>query len=182
MKILLKIMQYSFPDFIKKAILARLFAATADAFNSPFPALNHLSYAACLQTYALFTRYQTEKALQAGTCLSDLRTRLYRNAYTLGARSRKYLGVKTIADVMQSGRVLYRAIGVDMEGDSQGNMVVRNCYFSQFYSAPVCTLISALDDGIFSGLSQGCRLAFSERLTEGKTSCKAALFSEGAER
>jgi len=54
-------------------------------------------------------------------------------------------------------------------------VTVKRCYFSQFYSGSVCDLISALDDGVFSGLSGGGRLVFSERLTEGNACCRAKL-------
>jgi hypothetical protein len=86
-----------------------------------------------------------------------------------------------VEEVMALGQILYRAIGVEIQGDSQGDLIVKRCYFSQFYSGPVCDLISALDDGVFSGLSGGGRLAFSERLTEGRECCRAKLQLE-AER
>jgi hypothetical protein len=129
----------------------------------------------CLRAYALFTREQAEKALQAGRDLPALKARLYQNAYPLGGKLRKWLGVDTMEEVMELGQILYRAIGVEIEGDAQGDVTVSRCYFSQFYSGPVCDLISALDDGVFSGLSGGGRLAFSERLTEGRERCRAKL-------
>jgi hypothetical protein len=76
---------------------------------------------------------------------------------------------------MELGQILYRAIGVEVQGDEQGNVTVSRCYFSRFYSGPVCDLISALDDGVFSGLSGGGRLVFSERITEGGVCCRAEL-------
>ena len=78
-------------------------------------------------------------------------------------------------EVRELARILYRAIGVEMQGDGQGTLTVRRCYFSQFYSGPVCDLISALDDGVFSGLAGGGQLRFSERLTEGRECCRAKL-------
>jgi hypothetical protein len=156
-------------------MLAELFEATADAFECPAPALDHLSYDECLRTYALFTREQAEKALQAGRDLPAIKTKLYQNAYPLGRKLREWFSVDTMEEVMELGQILYRAIGVEMQGDAQGDVIVKRCFFSQFYSAPVCDLISALDDGIFSGLSGGGRLAFSERLTEGRECCRAKL-------
>ena len=129
---------------------------------------DHLSYDECLRTYALFTREQAEKALQSGRDIAAIKTQLYQNAYPLGEKLRKWFGVDTMEEVMELGQILYRAIGVEIQGDTQGDVTVKRCYFSQFYSSPVCDLISALDDGVFSGLSGGGRLAFSERLTEGR--------------
>ena len=175
MNILLKVLPHHLPVFIRQEILAELFEATADAFECPAPAHDHLSYGACLWTYALFTREQAEKALQAGRDIPAIKTRLYQNAYPVSAKLRKWLGVDTMEEVMALGQILYRAIGVEIQGDTHGNVTVKRCYFSQFYSGPVCDLISALDDGVFSGLSGGGRLVFSERLTEGSECCRAKL-------
>jgi hypothetical protein len=161
--------------FIRKKVLAELFEATADAFECPAPAHDHLSYDACLRTYALFTREQAEKALQAGRDIPAIKTQLYQNAFPLGAKLRRWFAVESMEEVMELGRILYRAIRVEIQGDTQGDLTMKRCYFSQFYSSPVCDLISALDDGVFSGLSGGGRLAFSERLTEGRGCCKAKL-------
>jgi hypothetical protein len=167
MSLLLKILPHNLPTFIREEILTELFKATADAFECPAPALDHLSYNGRLRTYALFTREQADKALQTGRDVSTLKTQLYMNACPLGRRLREWFAVDTIKEVMALGQILYRAIGVEIQGDTRGNVTVKRCYFSQFYSRPVCELISALDDGVFSGLSGGGRLAFSERLTEG---------------
>ena len=163
------------PAFVRKGILAQLSEATAHAFTCSAPALDHPSYDERLRTYALFTREQADKALRSGHDIPALKARLYRNAYPLGRRLRTWFGVDTMAEVMQLGEILYRAIGVQVQCDSRGNVTVKRCYFSQFYSGPVCDLISALDDGVFSGLSGGSRLAFSERITEGRERCRAKL-------
>jgi hypothetical protein len=175
MNILLKILPHNLPAFIREEILAELLEATADAFECPAPTFDHLSYEECLRTYALFTREQAEKALQTGRDVPAIKTQLYQNAYPLGGKLRKWFAVDTMEEVMELGQILYRAIGVEIQGDTQGDVTVKRCYFSQFYSGPVCDLISALDDGVFSGLSGGGRLAFSERLTEGRECCRAKL-------
>jgi hypothetical protein len=175
MKILFKILPQNLPDFIREEILTELFQATADAFECLVPALDHLSYEECLRTYALFTREQAEKALQSGRDVAAIKTELYQNAYPLGRKLRKWFGVDSMQEVMALAQILYRAIGVEIRGDTQGDVTVTHCYFSQFYSGPVCDLISALDNGLFSGLSEGGRLTFSERLTEGAACCRARL-------
>jgi len=175
MNILLKILPHNLPAFIREEILAELFEATAVAFKCPAPAFDHLSFDECLRTYALFTREQAEKALQSGRNIPVIKTQLYRNAYPLGGKLREWFAVDTMGEVMELGQILYQAIGVEIQGDSQGNVTVKRCYFSQFYTGPVCDLISALDDGVLSGLSGGGRLVFSERLTEGRACCRAKL-------
>jgi len=179
MNILLKVLPHNLPVFIREEILAALFEATAEAFGCPAPALGPLSYDECLRAYALFTREQAEKALQSGRDVPAIKARLYQNAYPLGGKLRQWFAVDTMEEVMELGQILYRAIGVEIVGepqvDTQGDLTVNRCYFSQFYSGPVCDLISALDDGVFSGLSGGGRLVFSERLTEGRECCRAKL-------
>jgi hypothetical protein len=175
MSLLIKLLPQTLPAFIRQEILKTLFEATAEAFGCPAPAYDRLSYDEYLQAYALFTREQAECALRAGGDISGLQARLYRNAYPLGEKLRRWFGVDTMEEVMELGQILYRAIGVEMRGFPQGGVTVSRCYFSAYYSAPVCGLISALDDGVFSGLSGGGRLAFSERLTEGSTCCRAKL-------
>jgi hypothetical protein len=175
MNVLLKVLPHRLPVYLRNAILAQLFAATADAFACPSPAFRHLAYNERLLAYARFTREQAEKAFEPGHDIETIKTRLYQNAYPLGGRLRKWLGIHTMEEVMAFGQILYRATGVEMQGDAHGEMLVKRCYFSNFYSGRVCGLISALDDGVFAGLSGGSRLAFSQRLTEGGEFCRARL-------
>lgn len=163
------------PVFIRREILVELFEATSDAFECTAPALDNLGYEECLRTYANFTREQAEKTFQTGRNELAVKTQLYQKAYPLGWKVRKWFGIDTIEQVMEIGRILYRAIGVEFQGDAQGHITVKRCYFSKFYSGPVCDLVSAMDEGVFSGLSGGCRLVFSERLTEGSACCRAEL-------
>jgi hypothetical protein len=175
MNILLKILPQDLPVFIQKKVISELFRITADAFECPAPALGHLSLDASLQAYAQFTTEQAERTIQSKDNVPAIKTRLYQNSYALGTKLRKWVGVDTMEEVMQLGQILYRAIGIEIVSNSQGDMIVKRCTFSQFYSSPVCGLISALDDGIFSGLSGGGSLVFSERLTEGRECCRAKL-------
>jgi hypothetical protein len=104
----------------------------------------------------------------------------------LGEKLRRWFAVDTMEEVMALGEILYRAIGVEIRGEcpssAWGEVTVSRCYFSELYTGPVCDLISALDDGVFSGLSGGGRLTFSERLTEGAACCRASLQLRSSER
>ncbi len=175
MNILLRILPHHLPAFIRAEILSALFAATAEAFGCPAPAHEHLSYDECLRAYALFTSQQAEMALREGRDTAAIKARLYQNACPLGEKLRRWFGIHEMGEVMEIGHILYQAIGVDFQGDGEGEVTVRGCYFSQFYSAAACDLISALDDGVFSGLSGGGRLSFSQRITEGSPCCRATL-------
>lgn len=182
MNLLLTVLPGRLPAWIRKAILIELTRATANAFSCPAPAVGGLSYDECLQVYARFTRDQADKALQTRRDVAAIKTQLHQNACALGGRFHRCFGADTIEEVMKLGQILYRAIDVEIEWDCQGNVTVNRCYFSQFYSPPVCDLISALDDGIFSGLSGGGGLAFSERLTEGRACCRAKVWLGDVER
>ena len=74
---------------------------------------------------------------------------------------------------MDIGRVLYRILDIDLQGDARGEVVISRCYFSRFYSGEVCRLMSAMDRGLFAGLSNGGELTFSSRITEGQPCCRA---------
>ncbi len=175
MNVLVKILPHNLPAFIRAEILSALFEATADAFGCPAPVHEHLTYDECLRAYALFTSQQAERSLREGCDRAAVKARLYQNAYPLGEKLRRWFGIDALSEVMEVGHILYQAIGVDFEGDDQGEVTVRRCYFSQFYSGAICDLISALDDGVFAGLSGGGRLTFSQRITEGSACCKACL-------
>lgn len=175
MNILLAIVPRHLPAFVRRAILSQLLAATAKGFACPHPGHDRQSYDECLYAYAQFTTDQAKRALQSGQDIAACKVQLYQNAYPLGARLRKWFGLNSLEEVMALAQILYRAIGIDLQGDTQGNVTVKNCYFSQFYPAPVCDLISALDEGLFAGLSGGNGLVFSQRLTEGKSCCRARL-------
>jgi hypothetical protein len=58
-------------------------------------------------------------------------------------------------------------------------MTVSSCYFSSVYSPETCGVLSALDDGIFTGLSGGGRLRFSRRITDGSACCRADIIPVG---
>src|SRR5512146_1791883 len=107
MNLLLSIVPHHLPTFICEEILDELFAATADAFGCPAPAHDHLPYDERLRAYALFTSQQAAKALQDGQDIAALKARLYQNAYPLGAKLHKWLGVDTLAEVMGMGQILY---------------------------------------------------------------------------
>lgn len=167
------------PSIIKRQALLQLFHATAAAFCSDMPRLSGLSHEQILRQYARFTTLQAEQALRSGAGLPALQERLYRNAYRLGRTPGRWLGVRTIEDVMALGRFLYNLLDIELQGSSSGEITISRCYFSSFYSAPVCRVMSALDCGLLAGLAGSGELVFYHRLTEGHDCCRAR-FTLGA--
>jgi hypothetical protein len=161
------------PDFVKKSALRQLFNATAAAFEVEVPRLAGLDYKGCLAEYALFTMTQADRRLRDGSGLEAVGERLYRNAFRLGRRYGRWLRHGSVQDVMATGRVLYRILDIDFQGDPEGEVAISHCHFSRFYSGEVCRLMSAMDAGLFAGLSNGGELTFTLRITEGQPFCRA---------
>lgn len=159
---------------VRGGILRALCAATAAAMGREPPRSTGLGYPERLRAYAEFTAAGAREALERDGAAA-LRDRLRARAYDLGLGLRRRLHLLATSDAMAAARVLYGAIGIDFEGDAQGRITVRSCYFSRSYTPEVCRLISALDEGLLAGLSGGGRLTFRRRITEGAEHCRACL-------
>ncbi len=176
MKIILPALsELRLPPFLKKIALNRLSRATAAAFGRPAPALKGLSFNESLGKFALFTQEEAGKAALSKEALPVVQARLYGSGFAWGRLLRRLLHVTGRQEAMALGRVLYRALEIDFEGNSKGEITIRRCFFSNYYSSQVCGVISALDQGILAGLSGGGRLQFYQRITEGAKCCKACL-------
>jgi hypothetical protein len=172
---LLKIMQLYIPKFIKRKKLKELFCLTADAFQSEPPELRGLSFAECLSKYALYTKEQAGSYLQSGRPLEEVKQRLYQNSCIFGQDLRKSLHIITWEGAVTALKTIYKLIGIDLQYDGQFEIIIRQCFFSKYYSGGVCNLISSLDEGIAAGLSGGGRLCFNQRITEGGSCCRGFL-------
>jgi hypothetical protein len=161
------------PQYVKKRALADLFRFTAAAFESDVPPMAGLVSDECLLQYALFTQDHTERLVRDGHDVEYVQHRLYQSAYELGEMQRARFRIRTVKDVMAMGRVLYRTLGIEFQGDTRGEIVINRCYFSHFYSSQSCQIMSAMDRGLFAGMSNGGQLCFSERITEGRPHCRA---------
>ena len=170
----LRILSFYVPMFIKKQKMSELFQLTADAFQCEVPDLIGLSCQELLLKYALFTKEQAEIYVQCGYDLTPIKNRLYQNAYQLGKSIKKSLNITTPEEVMVASRIIYSILSIDFQGDLQGTIMIRQCFFSKFYSSDVCQIISSLDEGLAAGLSNG-KLEFNQRITDGNNCCKAYL-------
>jgi len=173
MGLLVSALQVYMPDFVRKMALTELWKSTATAFEVEVPPLAGLDSEECLAQYARFAQTQAEQRLRDGHEVEAVAERLYRNTVEMGQMHRKLLRLNTVQDVIDIGRVLYRILDIDLQGDARGEVVISRCYFSHFYSAEVCRLMSAMDRGLFAGLSNGGELTFSSRITEGQPCCRA---------
>lgn len=160
------------PPIVKRQALVQLFWSTAAAFQCDMDRLSGLSREQCLREYARFTADRAGEALRSGGDLSELRERLYRNAYRLGRVPGWLLGVRTVDDVMALGRLLYGILDIEFYGSGSGEITIRRCYFSSFYSPEVCRVMSAMDRGLLAGLAGAGDLVFIQRITEGQPCCR----------
>lgn len=164
------------PGFLQRRSLAELHRRTAAAFGRDYPAVKSRTLNGLLHDYAAFSRDQAQAVLDDGGDLQALARRLRREAREMGAGLRRELHLKTDRDFRAALRLVYRALGIDLRASAEGEVLVYRCFFSRFYSARVCGLISALDDGLVEGLSSGAyHLRFTSRLTEGASCCRALL-------
>ena len=177
MGLLLTIATVYVPAPVRRRKLEMLFRATADAFQTALPSTGGLSFDECLRAYARFTREQADRAIRQGG-ESEVRSRLFQNALRIGRQFRRDFKVNA-ADVMRMGALVYKMLGIDFHGDPGGNIVIRRCFFSSYYSSRVCRLISSLDEGLLVGLAGGGRLSFTQRITEGNECCLAQLQTDG---
>jgi hypothetical protein len=175
MCLLISALQIYTPEYVKKRALAQLFNFTAAAFEAEVPPLAGLDSQECLAQYARFTQTLAGQRLREGSEVEAVGQRLYQNAVQMGQQQHKWLRPGTVQDVLAIGRVLYRILAIDLQGDARGEVVINRCYFSQFYSAEMCQLMSAMDRGLFAGLSNGGELTFTSRITEGEPCCRAVL-------
>ncbi|MBN1224626.1 MAG: hypothetical protein JXB23_15360 [Candidatus Aminicenantes bacterium] len=178
MNIFWHVLRMYVPASVKKKKLEELCTLTADAFQCSAPEISGLAYREALTRYASFTRDKTIKAIESGEDVAALKNRLYRNAWRLGGNIREDFKIKNLADVMAVSRILYRILGIDFRGNRKGEVEIRKCFFSPFYSGQICRIISSLDEGMLAGLSDGGRLSFEQRITEGKDCCRALLSLE----
>lgn len=161
------------PDFVKKKKLDDLFLLTAHAFGCETPGLKGYSYGERLKAYAMFTRCEAEKCLQEEEKTDEVKTRLFQGACRLGQNIRRRFCLRSPDEIMEMSQILYRLLGIDYEGRTGGEVTIKSCFFSEYYSPQICRLISSLDEGLAAGLSEGGRLSFSQRITEDKDCCKA---------
>lgn len=173
MNLFLNMLQWHFPLFLKKQKLAVLWEVTADAFQCAAPPTRGLSFEQSLSAYALFTKKQAERYLQSLIDIDQLKVRLYNGAYQLGQQFREQFKITTTQEVMLMMKIVYSVLEMDMQIASSDEILIERCFFSRYYSPQICQLISALDEGLAAGLSDGGKLGFYERITEGHNCCRA---------
>lgn len=122
---------------------------------------------------ALIDSVGRERAIGLG------REALFLTGQVLGREAKVRLGVKdTREDLLRAARVLYRILGIDfylVAGPEGERMEVTRCSLSPHYTKDTCTVLSAVDEGTFSGLCPGASLQFKEYISNGSARCVAMI-------
>lgn len=169
------------PSSLKRRQLLELYHRTVRAFGCEFGSEGISTLMGCrshrrlLKAYAAFTGEQARIAMGCGTDPGVLSEQLRLESREMGQSLRKRLRLRTYGEFRGALRLIYRALGIDLRASACGEVLVRRCFFSRFYTGSACRLISALDDGLVEGLSGGGRLHFSHRLTEGASRCRGVI-------
>jgi hypothetical protein len=173
MSLRLWILERYLPSPIRRQMLHQLLRTTADALGVPTPAMPDAAGPAFVPAFAQFTRTATEN-LPAGSPQADAaRRRLYDGARVIGRTVRRRAGIRTSEEAVSALRLIYRAIGIDLHADLATRQVtVRRCEFSRHYTPAVCHFVSALDAGLFHGISDRWSVAFDDRITDGAVVCR----------
>jgi hypothetical protein len=171
--LLYSIAQYYMPTVLKKKGLRTLFDSTADAFGTKAPSTGGMSFGECLEAYARYAEMAVTHATDGRLDIGEREAALRRNAFQVGLKFRKLFGVTTRKDVMAAARVLYRMIGIDFHGTTEGEITISRCGFGRFYSVRTCRVMASFDEGVLAGLAGDGSLEFTGRLTEGDPNCEA---------
>jgi hypothetical protein len=177
----LRALELHVPARMSRTAIDRLFEATASAFGRSREDADRLDRRALLARYIAFTAACADETLKHDADVGAVSCRLWRNAFVLGRLLRRGLGIRTRDAGVRAARVVYGIIGIDFQGDRSGTVAVDCCPFAVAYSPRTCRLMSSLDAGLIAGLTDGGRLEFSERITEGRPRCLARItWTEGA--
>lgn len=170
------------PAALRRRGLEELARRTARAFEAEAPDLAGRPLGDALRRYALFTKERADLVAASPDGAARASARLRSEAQEMGAALRRQLHVSSRSEAARAVRILYRALGVDLEATSGGSITVRACSFSTSYTCRTCELMAAMDEGLFAGLIGEGHLAFTSRITDGAGRCLATFTFGSANR
>ena len=128
-----------------------------------------------LKVFAVFTMNCAQAATSHGfESANPLRNELYREALKCGQVIRALPIVRKL-DALELVQVLYRNIGIRLDGTLPGEIRIAPCYFSRYYTPRECWFMSGFDQGIIEGITGTGTLAFASCITEGAPCCRATF-------
>ena len=176
MNIKLFLSQFYVPASYRKRKTAELFNITAKTFGvKPAAVLAAESPDALLERYAEFSKDQAQIILKNKRSVNGIKAGLFAGAREMGVCLRNELNLKNDRDFHIATRVIYKALKIDLEFVGNGEIVIKKCFFSGFYSEKICSLMSSLDSGLIEGLSGGLKMSFYQSITECYSCCRAVI-------
>jgi hypothetical protein len=176
MSLRLSLLEHHLPVVVRRALLRRLVRTTAEAFGVPTPTLPDDRDDAFVEAYARFTRAGAERVGPGSAAGAAVRDRLFAGAHGIGKSIRHWAGIRTPAEAVRALRLIYAAIGIDLHAElASRSVTVRRCAFADVYTPDVCRLVSALDAGLFHGISGAWCVVFTDRITDGSDACRGHL-------
>lgn len=149
----------------RRAEIQILMNLVTSSLRLPKESLLCMPSSKALEAFAAFTA----KHLQQ--CSDEQQQRLYSNAFRLGTILRRCLTDRSDDALTKLVFLLYRNIGIEMNGQLPGKVCVCRCFFSKHYSPCICDVASMMDAGVVCGVFGGGEFGFSERMSEGKEMC-----------
>lgn len=111
------------------------------------------------------------------------RERLFDVGIRLGEEARGRLGVgQSLEDMLLAAKMLYRALGIEFTFTPHGKggtLFIHRCALSHYYSSSTCRVLSAVDEGMVTGLNPRLRMGFEDTITNGQERCKAKIIIDG---
>jgi hypothetical protein len=122
---------------------------------------------------ALIDTLGPEEAIRAA------REALYTTGLKMGKEARTRLGVgESRDDLVKAAGIMYRILGIEfsvVDAPEGSRMEVTSCALSREYSHGACLMLSAVDEGVVSGLNSKAGMCFTERITGGSPRCVATI-------
>lgn len=169
-------LEQNMPVWLHRLELRALMYLTANAVREKAPPLGRCQPEEMLIRYQTFTAEVLNRHTEEEW--DGLRRRMYRNAYLA---SRFLAHLPGLHGNESKGRLvflLYRNIGITLEGNLPGTLRVPRCSFQRVYTPHNCYVMSGMDAGLICGIFGGGSLTFRQRLTEGHKECQAVFTTE----
>ena len=167
----LRALERSMPESLRRQEILALALLTGLAFEKRPPSFGKMDVDAALSAYREWTwKLVRDKKKEE---LPRLRKRMFKRAYAAGRLLSLLPGIGTEESRELLIRLLYRNIGISLEGEIPGKICVPVCFFASVYDPLTCYAMSGLDAGIICGILGGGKLRFTHRLTMKDPACTA---------
>jgi hypothetical protein len=120
------------------------------------------------------------KTIGKKTAINQARKKLFNTGQILGQKAKKDLNIKnSTSDILNAAKILYKILGINFKAKKINKttylMIINRCSLSKHYKNSTCQILSAVDEGVLSGLNPQYKMQFQKRITQGAPKCKAKI-------